>query len=72
MKSKVLWGSSATIAALDSIQMSELERERARQIARRAEELVCISFAAGRVAGLLIARLRHLLRREVPIHSTPR
>lgn len=72
MKSKVLCDGSETIAKLDSIQMSALDHERARQIARRAETLICLSFVAGRVPDLVVARLKRLLRRKIPIHSTPR
>ena len=70
MKFNTLYDSSDIIDKLDSIEMSELDRERARQIAQRAEKLVCLSFAVGGVPGILVARLRRLLRPKIRNYST--
>ena len=63
----------ALIAQLDGIRMSNLERHRAKQLARRAEDIVCALFAVGRLPRLIALRLaRAVSRGGTPERSTPR
>jgi hypothetical protein len=69
MTQRTFFDNSDMLDKLDEIQMSKLDRERARQIARRAERLVCLSFSAGRVPGMLVTQLRRILRPRIRRYS---